>query len=202
MASQTDRISKAVKDICSLQTDDGNVTKLDSENLLEAVKDSHQIILLHADTGALRKRRRKPSPALRPKEVEHTLGTGDSYSHEGSPGYNVEKKDLALMSERGHSSMLSNSLRKKKDSFSEPSLAKNGQSHKKNVNQHKDLEFTSTMKSKILKMKERGDDAPKKTGKRVIAGSSKMRVEKKGGVIGDTSKEEKHHLSPQVLSVR
>ncbi|XP_047962752.1 sister chromatid cohesion protein PDS5 homolog C-like isoform X2 [Salvia hispanica] len=172
VASQTDRISKAVKDICSLQTDD--------------------------DTGALRKRRRKPSPALRPKEVEHTLGTGDSYSHEGSPGYNVEKKDLALMSERGHSSMLSNSLRKKKDSFSEPSLAKNGQSHKKNVNQHKDLEFTSTMKSKILKMKERGDDAPKKTGKRVIAGSSKMRVEKKGGVIGDTSKEEKHHLSPQM----
>ncbi|XP_042034106.1 uncharacterized protein LOC121780576 isoform X1 [Salvia splendens] len=174
VASQTDRISKAVKDICSLQTDD--------------------------DTGALRKRRRKPSPASRPKEDEHTMGTGDSYSHEGSPGYNVEKKDLALMSERGHSSMLSNSLRKKKDSFSESSLAKNGQSHKKKsmVNQQKDLEFTSTLKSKILKMKERGHDAPKKTGKRVIAGSSKMRVEKKGGVIGDPDKEEKHQLSPQM----
>lgn len=204
VASQTDRISKAVKEICSLQTDDGNVTKLDSENLLEEVKDSHQIILSDANTGALRKRRRKTSPASRPKEDEHTMGTGDSYSHEGSPVYNVEKKDLDLMSDRGHSSMLSNSLRKKKDSFSEPSLAKNGQSHKKKsmVNQHKDLEFTSTLKGKILKMKERSHDAPKKTGKRIIAGSSKMRVEKKGGVIGDTSKEEKHQLSPQVLSVR
>ncbi|KAL1533196.1 hypothetical protein AAHA92_33115 [Salvia divinorum] len=174
VASQTDRISKAVKEICSVQTDD--------------------------DTGALRKRRRKPSPALRPKEDEHTMGTGDSYSHEGSPGYNADKKDLALISERGHSSMLSNSLRKKINSFSEVSLAKNGQSNKKKsmVNQHKDLEFTSALKSKILKMKERGHDAPKKTGKRAVAGSSKMRVEKKGGVIGDTSKEEKHQLLPQM----
>ncbi|XP_041991871.1 uncharacterized protein LOC121742705 isoform X1 [Salvia splendens] len=93
--------------------------------------------------------------------------------------------------------MLSNLSRKKIDSFSEVSLAKYGQSKKKKsmINQHKeDLEFSLTLKRKILKMKERGHDAPKKTGKTVIAGSGK--------VIGDTNKEEKHQLSPMELFAR
>lgn len=205
VASQTDGMSKAVDEISSLQTDDGNVTKLDSENLSETVKDSHQIVLSEADKGAaLRRRRRKPSTVLRPEEDELMLETGDRYSHEGSPVRNEEKRDLALTSEKGNSSRLSNSSRKKID-FSEVSPAKNGQPKKKKsmINQHKDLEFSSTLKKKILKLKERGYDAPKKTVKRVIAGSGKTRVEKEGGgVIGDTSKEEKHQLSHQELSGR
>lgn len=157
------------------------------------------------DKGALRKRRRrKPSSTLRPEEYENSLKTGDRYSHEGPPDYNAEKEDLALMPELGNSSMLRNSSRKKIDSFSEVGLPKNGQSKKKKStsNQHKDLDLSSTLKRKILKLKERGYDAPKKTGKRAIAGSSKMRVEKEGGVLGDTSKERKHQLSPQELSGR
>lgn len=130
---------------------------------------------------------------------------GDRYSHEGSRGNNEEKNDLALTSEQLNSSMLSNSSRKKIDSFSEDSLAKYGQSKKKKsmINQHKeDLEFSLTLKRKISKMKERGHDAPKKTGKTVIPGSGKVRVEKERGLIGDTNKEEKHQLSPQELFAR
>lgn len=55
---QTDRISKSVHEIFSLQSDDGNVTKLGSKNLSEAVKDSHQIVLSEANKGAFQKRRR------------------------------------------------------------------------------------------------------------------------------------------------
>lgn len=56
---------------------------------------------------------------------------GDRYSHEGSRGNNVEKNNLALTSEQVNPSMLSNSLRKKIDSFSDVSLAKYCQSEKK-----------------------------------------------------------------------
>lgn len=204
VVSQTDGISKAVNEICSLQTDNSNVTKLNSENLSETVKDSHQNVVAEADKGTLRKRKRKPSSALRPEEDENTLETVDRYSHEGSSRRNGEKKDLSLTSERGNSSMLSNSLRKKIDSFSESSLTKNGQLKKKKsmINEHKDLEFSSTLKRKILKLKGRGYEAPKKKGKRVISGSGKIRVEKEGGVLGVTSKEGKHHLSPQELPGR
>ncbi|KAG6415758.1 hypothetical protein SASPL_123173 [Salvia splendens] len=173
---------QSLHEIFSLQTDDGNVTKLGSENLLEAVKESHQIVLSEADKGAFQKRRKKkPSSAVRTEEDKHTMKIGDWYSHEGSRGNNEEKNDLALTSEQVNSSMFSNSSRKKIDSFSEDSLAKYGQSKKKRsmINQHKeDLEFSLTLKRKILKMKERGHNAPKKTGKTVIAGSGKVRVEK------------------------
>lgn len=177
-ASRTDGLSKAGHENCSPKT--------------------------IGDKGALRKRRRKPSSTLRPEEYENSLKTGDRYSHEGTPGYNAEKEDLALTSELGSSSMLRNSSRKKIDSFSEVGLPKNGQSKKKKstINQYKDLDLSSTLKRKILKLRERGYDAPKKKGKRAIAGSSKMRVEKERGVVGDTSKERKHQLSPQELSGR
>lgn len=204
-ASRTDGLSKAVHENCSPKTFGGNVTKLDSNFFLETLEDSHQIVQSETDKGALRKRRmRKPSSTLRPEEYENSLKTGDRYSHEGPPGYNAEKEDLALTPELGNSSMLRNSSRKKIDSFSEVGLPKNGQSKKKKstINQHKDLDLSSTLKRKNLKLRERGYEAPKKTGKRAITGSSKMRVEKEGGVVGDTSKERKHQLSPQELSGR
>ncbi|KAH6781962.1 hypothetical protein C2S52_001230 [Perilla frutescens var. hirtella] len=160
-ASRTDGLSKAVLENCSPQTDD--------------------------DKRALQnRRRRKPSSGIRPEQYD-TLKTGDKYSHDGSPGSNEEKEDLALTSELGNSSMFSNSSRKKIDFFSEVSLSKNGLPKKK---------------MNTLKLKERGYDAIKKTGKRAIVGSSKLRMEKEGGVIGDKSKEQKHQLSPQEPSGR
>lgn len=178
---------------CSPPIDDGIVTKLHSEIELETVRNSNQVVQSEADKGVLRKRR-KINTVIRPEEYEHTLGTGDIYSHEGSPGHN---EDLALTPELGNSSMLSNALRKKNDSFNEQSANRRNM-----VNQHKDLDFSSTLKKKISKLKERGYDAPKKTGKKAISQSGKMRVEKEGRVIGDTSKEEKHQLSSQELSGR
>lgn len=193
MASQIDGLSKTIYENCSPQIDDGIVTKLHSEIELETVRDSNQIVQSE-DKGVLRKRR-KPNTAIRSEEYEHTLGTGDIYSHEGSPGYN---EDLSLTSELGNSSMLINSVREKNDSFNGHSANKS-----KMVNQHKDLEFSSTLKKKMSKLNERGYDAPKKTGKRAISDSGKIRVEKEGRVIGDTSKEEKHQLSSsQELSGR
>lgn len=200
-ACQLDGLSKAVHENCAPQTSDGTGTNLDDENSLETLKGCHQIVQSGTERGALRKRRGgKPNCVIRPEEgYEHTGKIGGRYSHEVSPdGYNEEKEDLAFPSELGNSSMLSNSSQKKIDSFDEGSLPKRGQSKKKEsmINQHHDLKFSSTLKRKILKLKERGYNALKKTDKRSIAGSSNIRVEKEEGILGDTSKEGKHELLP------
>ncbi|KAI3455238.1 hypothetical protein Pfo_011901 [Paulownia fortunei] len=203
-ASQLDGLSKAVHECCDPQSNDGNGTKLNDENSLETLKSCQQIVQSGTDTGAIRRRRgRKPNSVIRPEEgYEHTWTTGVKYCSEvSSDGYNEEKNNLALASELGNASLLSNSSQKKVDSFSEGSLRKRGQSKKKEsmINQQSNLEFSSTLKRKILqtKVKERSYNAPKKTGKMAIAGSSNIRVEKEEGILSDIGTEGKYELLPQ-----
>ncbi|KAL0441712.1 UNVERIFIED_CONTAM: hypothetical protein Sradi_0110100 [Sesamum radiatum] len=177
--SQLDGLSKSAHK-------DGNETQLDDENSVETLKDRHQIGKSGTGNGALQKRRgRKPSSVIRPQEgYEHTGTTGGKYSGElSSDGYNEEKKDLALPSELGSMSMLSDSSQKKTRSSDEASRPKMGESKKKKsmITQHNNLQFPSTVKRSILqtKLKERGNNAPKKTGKRVLAASSNIRLRRK-----------------------
>ncbi|XP_011073330.1 uncharacterized protein LOC105158314 [Sesamum indicum] len=195
--SQLDGLSKSAHK-------NGNETQLDDENSVEALKDCQQIGKSGTGNSALQKRRgRKPSSVIRPQEgYEHTGTTGGKYSGElSSDGYNEEKKDLALPSELGSMSMLSDSSQKKDRSSYEASRPKMGQSKKKKsmITQHNNLQFPSTVKRNILqsKLKERGNNAPKKTGKRALAASSNIRAEKEEGILRDTRMKAKHELLPQ-----
>ncbi|KAK4436682.1 hypothetical protein Salat_0002100 [Sesamum alatum] len=183
---------------------DGNETQLDDEGSVETLKDRQQIGKSGKGNGALQKRRgRKPCSVIKLQEgYEHTWTTGGKYSSElSSDGYNEEKKDLALPSELGSMSMLSDSSQKKNRSSDEASLPKMGQSKKKKsmINQQNDLHFSSSVKRNILqtKLKERGNNAPKKTGKRAITASSNIRAEKEEGILRDTRMKAKHELLPQ-----
>ncbi|KAL8456983.1 hypothetical protein ACS0TY_035000 [Phlomoides rotata] len=152
--------------------------------------------LVDENPGALRKRRnRKLNSVIRSDEgYEHTRKRGGRFSNEASPdGYN-EKEDMTLPSDLGNSSMLSNSSQKKSEFLNEVSLHKKVQSKK---NQQNDLQLSSKLKRKILNSKEKDYNAPKKTGKKATAGASDIRMEKKEGILGDTSKEAKRELSRQ-----
>ncbi|KAL0415424.1 UNVERIFIED_CONTAM: hypothetical protein Slati_3374300 [Sesamum latifolium] len=195
--SQLDGLSKSAHK-------DGNETQLDDENSVETLKDRQQIGKSGTGNGALQKRRgKKPSSVIRPQEgYEQTGTTGGKYSGElSSDGYNEEKKDLALPSELGSMSMLSDSSQKKDRSSDEASRPKMGQSKKKKsmVTQHNNLQFSSTVKRNILqtKLKEGVNAAPKKTGKRALAAPSNIRAEKEAGILRGTRMKTKHELLPQ-----
>ncbi|KAL0354877.1 UNVERIFIED_CONTAM: hypothetical protein Sradi_3934600 [Sesamum radiatum] len=195
--SQLDGLSKSAHK-------DGNGTRLDDENSVETLKDRQQIIKSRTDNGALQKRRgRKPSSVIRQQEgYEQTGTTGGKYSGElSSDGYNEEKKDFALPSELGSMSMLSDSSQKKDRSSDEASRPKMGQAKKKKsmITGHNNLQFSSTVKRNILqtKLKERGNNAPKKTGKRALAAPSSIRADKEAGILRDTRMKAKHELLPQ-----
>lgn len=160
---------------CDPQTNEVTETNLDDEN-----------------PGPLRKRRnRKLNSMIKPDEGnEHTQKRGGRFSSEASPDvYNEEREDMTMPSDLGKSTMLSNSSQKKGEILNEVNLHKKVQSKK---NQQNDLQHSSQVRRKLQNSKEKDYNAPKKTGKKAIAGASDIRMEKKEGVLGDTSREERN----------
>lgn len=203
--SKLDESSQAEQEDSMPQVNDESGNILNGENSLETIKCSQHIVQLKSNNARSdievvnkeeivqsetniqvhrRRRGRKPNSLMRPEEgYQHTWLAGYSGSFKVSYHSNKkEEKDSLLPLELGNANMPSDSSQKEFDSVNEVSIGKRGQSKKKEsmMNQDNAQEPSSKLRRTILqsKAKGKGSNIPKKTTKRVIAGSSSVGVEK------------------------